>query len=226
MDASRDGARFGEKPLPQTAEAAAAMRRLTGLLLLQEHDHPAVIEMLEQFAHWERKLQSTAPTDLAPRIGELPDDHRRLYLDHAFDVGAYNPSFPEYHFDQLAGNTASGTVNFPLVYEGPPGLVHGGFLGVFFDCVIQQHNCATKLSGKTRSLNIRYRRPTPLLTDLRFDITRTETERGLTSTARLLRDDEVLVIGEAETVALPPEKLTGSNFGMRRPTHEENHCDH
>ena len=178
--------------------------------------------MLEQFARWESQLQSTAPTDLAPRIGEIPDDDRRLYLDHAFDVGAYNPSFPEYRFDQLAGSAASGTVNFPLVYEGPPGLVHGGFLGVFFDCVIQQHNCATKLSGKTRSLNIRYRRPTPLLTDLRFDITRTESERGLTSTARLLCDDEVLVIGEAETVALPPEKLTGSNFGMRRPTYEEN----
>jgi hypothetical protein len=31
----------------------------------------------------------------------------------------------------------------------------------------------------------------------------------------------VLVIGTAETVALPPENLTGSNFGLRRPTDEE-----
>ena len=38
---------------------------------------------------------------------------------------------------------------------------------------------------------------------------------------RLRADDEVLVIGIAETVALPPEKLTGSNFGMRRSTNEE-----
>ncbi|MDR3661486.1 MAG: hypothetical protein P4L86_14050 [Mycobacterium sp.] len=212
-----DPVRFGEKPLAQTVEAAAAIRRITGLLLIQEHDHSAVAEMLERFAGWEGRLAATAPTDLAPRVGEFPDDDRRLYLDHAFDVGAYNACFPEYRFDHLDGDTASGAVNFPLAYEGPPGLVHGGFLGVFFDCVIQQHNCATRLSGKTRSLQVRYRRPTPLLTDLRFDIMRVANERGLTSTARLLADDEVLATGEAETVALPPEKLTGSTFGMRRP---------
>ena len=76
-----------------------------------------------------------------------------------------------------------------MVYEGPPGLVHGGFLGVFFDCVTQHHNCATRLSGKTRSLTVNYRRPTPILTELRFDVERTEGERGLVSTARLLLDD-------------------------------------
>ncbi|MDH6242791.1 hypothetical protein [Mycobacterium sp. OTB74] len=216
-----DAPRFGEKPLAQTVAAAAAMRRLTGLLMVQEHDHPAVTEMLAGFARWEAQLAATAPADPAPRIGDRPDDDRRLYLDHAFDVGSYNACFPEYRFDRIDGDTASGEVNFPLAYEGPPGLVHGGFLGVFFDCVIQQHNCATCLSGKTRSLQVKYRRPTPLLTDLRFEIVRTEGERGLTSTARLLDGDEVLVIGTAETVALPPENLTGSNFGLRRPTDEE-----
>ena len=30
---------------------------------------------------------------------------------------------------------ASGTVTFPLVFEGPPGVVHGGVLATFFDCV-------------------------------------------------------------------------------------------
>ena len=216
-----DLARFGERPLQQTVAAAAAIRRLTGLLMAQEHDHPAVAEMLEQMARWESELSATAPRDPAPRIGEVDGDARRLYLDHAFDVGSYNACFPEYRFDFIDGDTASGSVNFPLAYEGPPGSVHGGFLGVFFDCVIQHHNCATRLSGKTRSLVVKYRRPTPLLTDLSFDIERGETERGLTSTARLRADDEVLVIGIAETVALPPEKLTGSNFGMRRSTNEE-----
>jgi hypothetical protein len=216
-----EAARFGEQPLAQTVAAAGAIRRLTGLLMAQEYDHPAVAEMLNQFARWEAQLSATAPTNPAPRIGETPDDDRRLYLDHAYDVGAYNACFPEYRFAGIDGDTAGGTVNFPLAYEGPPGLVHGGFLGVFFDCVIQQHNCATRLSGKTRSLQVKYRRPTPLLTDLRFDIVRTEGERGLISTARLFDVDELLVIGIAETVALPPEKLTGSNFGMRRPTDEE-----
>ena len=112
--------------------------------------------------------------------------------------------------------TAAGRVTFPVVYEGPPGLVHGGFLAVFFDCVIQHQNCATELSGKTRSLTVTFRRPTPILTELGFDIARDAGGRGVTSTARLLLDDEVLCIGEATTLALSPDKLTGFNFGKRR----------
>jgi hypothetical protein len=41
-------------------------------------------------------------------------------------------------------------------------------------------------------------------------------EKGVTSTARLLLDDEVLCIGEATTLALAPDRLTGFDFGERR----------
>lgn len=211
-----DHARFGEAPLTQTVAAAAAMRRLSSLLVSLEHPHPTVDAMLEKFADWESELAASAPTDNAPRIGEAPDDPRRIYLNHATDIGAYNPCFPEYRFDQLDAEKATGRVCFPLVYEGPPGLVHGGFLGVFFDCVIQHHNCVTGLSGKTRSLAVTFRRPTPLVTELRFDVARSPTERGITSTARLLLDDEVLCTGEVNTLAAAPEKLAGSRFGRRR----------
>jgi hypothetical protein len=214
--ARNSDARFGEAPLAQTMAAAAAMRRLSSLLVSLEHPHRAVDAMLEKFAEWERELAAAAPTDNAPRIGELPDDPRRVYLNHATDIGAYNPCFPEYRFDRLDPENATGTVEFPLIYEGPPGLVHGGFLGVFFDCVIQHHNCVTGLSGKTRSLVVTFRRPTPLLTELRFDIARSQSERGITSTARLLLDDEVLCTGEVNTLASRPEKLAGSRFGRRR----------
>ncbi|WP_297698006.1 hypothetical protein [Mycobacterium sp.] len=211
-----DDARFGEAPLAQTVAAAAAMRRISSLLVSLEHPHRAVDSMLERFAEWESELSAAAPADNAPRIGEMPDDPRRVYLNHATDIGAYNPCFPEYRFTQLDSEKALGRVDFPLIYEGPPGLVHGGFLGVFFDCVIQHHNCVTGLSGKTRSLAVTFRRPTPLLTGLGFDITRSEGEQGITSTARLLLDDEVLCTGEVDTLASRPEKLAGSRFGRRR----------
>ena len=94
--------------------------------------------------------------------------------------------------------------------------MHGGFLAVFFDCVMQHQNCVSGLSGKTRSLQVKFRRPTPVLTELRFDIARSEVARGIASTARLLLDDEVLCIGEVTTLASPPEKLTGHRFGKRR----------
>jgi hypothetical protein len=219
---TEDGVRFGEQPLAQTIAAAAAMRRLAGLLLSLEQPHPAVDEMVARFADWESALEPIAPTDPAPRVGDDLDESRRIYLDHAFDIGSYNAAFPEYRFDQIESESARGTVAFPVVYEGPPGLVHGGFLGVFFDCVIQQHNCATGPSGKTRSLNVRYRRPTPVLAELTFDITRSRTDRAISSTARLLLGGEVLCIGEVDAVALPPEQLIGHRYGKRRVAREGN----
>jgi hypothetical protein len=213
---STDDAKFGEAPLAQTVAAAAAMRRLSSLLLSLEHAHPTVDAMLAKFAEWESELAAAAPADNAPRIGVIANDPRRVYLNHATDIGAYNPCFPEYRFDHLDAAQAGGRVLFPLVYEGPPGLVHGGFLGVFFDCVIQHHNCVTGLSGRTRSLVVTFRRPTPVLAELRFDIVRSQVERGIASTARLLLDDEVLCTGEVNTLASPPEKLAAFKFGRRR----------
>jgi len=209
-----DTGRFGEPPLEQTVAAAGAMRRLTGLLLALEHPDPVVDDMLTRFADWERQLRAIAPADAVPR-GES-DDGGRVYLNHAFDVGAFNPCFPEYRFDHLDAETASGRVTFDLAYEGPPGLVHGGFLGVFFDCVTQHQSCAAGRAGRTRSLLVTYRRPTPIATELDFDIVRTEVERGLASTARLLHRGELLCTGEVTTAAMPPEKVSANRFGRRR----------
>jgi hypothetical protein len=209
-------ARFGEAPLAQTVAAAGAIRRLGALLLSLEHAHPTVDTIVAQIGEWESELSAAVPPDSAPRIGVDEAGAQRVYLDHATDIGAFNPCFPEYHFDRLDGEIASGRVAFPLVYEGPPGLVHGGFLAVFFDSIIQHQNCVIGLSGKTRSLQVTFRRPTPVLSELRFDISRSRVERGITSTARLLLDEEVLCFGEVTTLALPPDKLTGHRLGRRR----------
>lgn len=215
MASSNDDSRFGEAPLAQTVAAAAAIRRLTGILLSLEYPHPTIDEMLTQFADWERELADVVPPDSAPRRDTDGDD-KRVYLGHAFDIGAFNPCFPEYRFDHLGAESASGTVTFPLAFEGPPGLVHGGFLAVFFDCVTQHHNCAAARTGRTRSLAVTFRRPTPVLTELRFDIVRSEVDEAVTSTARLLHDDQLLCIGELNAVAMAPEQLTVSRYGRRR----------
>jgi len=208
---------FGEEPLPQTVAAAGALRRLTGLLLSLEHEHPTVDAMLDQIAVWERELAAAAPADPTPRIGPDATAEQRVYLDHAFDIGAYNPAFPEYTFDELTEEAASGRVTFPVVFEGPPGLVNGGYLAVFFDCVTQHQSCAIGRTGKTRSLTVTFRRPTPILTELRFDIARVESDGRVTSTARLLLGDEVLCTGEFHTAASSPDKLSVFAFGKRRP---------
>ncbi|MGI5217848.1 PaaI family thioesterase [Nocardia sp. CA-290969] len=207
---------FGEQPLAQTVAAAGALRRIAGLLISLEHPHPAVDTMIEHLDRWERELAGAAPLDPAPRVGPEASDAQRVYLDHAFDIGAYNPCFPEYRFDLLGPGHAAGRITFPLVHEGPPGLVHGGFLGVFFDAVVQHQSCAAGVTGKTRSMNITYRRPTPILVELRFEIERVAHDTGIRSAARLLRDDTLLCTAEVETVAAAAAKLAGTRFGRRR----------
>lgn len=207
---------YGERPLAQTVAAAGALRRLSGLLLSLEHEHPVVDAMLRQIEEWEGELTAAAPPDPTPRIGPDATDSQRVYLDHAFDIGAYNPAFPEYTIDALDAETASGRVTFPVVFEGPPGLVNGGFIGVFFDCVTQHHSCATGRTGKTRALTVTFRRPTPILTELHFDVTRVEADGRVTSTARLLLGDEVLCTGEFNTSASSPDRLSVFQFGKRR----------
>ena len=70
-----------------------------------------------------------AETALTPRVaGKRATAHRhrarprdgRVYLDHARDIGAYNPSFPEYEL-AVDGDRAAGTVTFPLAVRGPAG---------------------------------------------------------------------------------------------------------
>src|ERR1700754_2128245 len=94
-----DTVAYGERPLAQTVAAAGAMRRLTGLLLSLEHEHPTVDVMLAPMAEWEKELAPAAAPDPTPRIGDPGNENHRVYLDHAFDIGAYNPCFPEYAFE-------------------------------------------------------------------------------------------------------------------------------
>jgi len=211
------GMGFGEVPLPQTVAAAASIRRLTGILLALEQPDSIVDDLVARIDAVSDRLTALLLADLGPRIGDHQSPDRRIYLDHSRDIGVYNPAFPEFAFTTSEPDRATGTVIFPLNFEGPPGLVHGGFLSVFFDSVMQQHNCQEGLAGKTRSLNVRYRRPTPLLRQLDFDITRTRHERGLLSTGRLLLDGEVLVIAEMDAVAMDPDKLITRTYGRRRP---------
>jgi len=63
--------------------------------------------------------------------------------------------------------------------------VHGGFVALFFDQVVQHHSCDRDQAGKTTRLEVRYLAPTPLLTELHFEIERRVADGRIESTARL-----------------------------------------
>jgi hypothetical protein len=191
---------FGLTPLAQTTELAPLLRKVAELALALDGDEPPVEELVRQLQAAEQLLLERVPADSAPRLGEDATDRQRPYVDHSRDIGRYNPCFPEYEIT-VDGSRATGTVTFPIVFEGPPGLVHGGVLATFFDCVIQHHNCDVGVAGKTTSLLVEYRRPTPLNAPLAFDIQREANERRITSRARITAGDDALCTATMEAVA-------------------------
>jgi hypothetical protein len=191
---------FGVEPLRQTVTAARQLRRVAALVLSLEAEDRAVDQLVADLHAAEARLADRVPAASTPRVGQAATSDGRVYLDHSRDIGAFNPCFPEYDM-VVDGDSASGTVTFPLVYEGPPGIVHGGFLAVFFDSVMQHHNCDVGVAGKTTALSLRYRRPTPLLIKLQFNLTRTVDDNRITSTGQLLTDDAVLCEAEMRAIA-------------------------
>ncbi len=191
---------FGAEPLRQTETLAALMRRVTGLALALEADDPAVDRLIADLRRAEDDLGARVPPDPAPRVGPAAAGDGRVYLDHARHIGAFNPCVPEYAIT-VEGDRAAGSVTFPLAYEGPPGVVHGGFLALFFDCAVQHHNCDVGEAGKTTSLVLRYRRPTPLLTPLAFTIERVAADGRIRSTGRLLAGLRVLCEADVDAIA-------------------------
>jgi hypothetical protein len=200
--------KFGEAPLEETERHAALVRRVSSLVLQMETPSDVVAELLAALERAEARLAALAPRDPRPRVGAASDGDGRVYLDHSRAVGAFNPAFPTYTLE-VDGDRATGTVAFPVLYEGPPGVVHGGFLAVFFDQVIQHHNCDAGSAGKTTRLEVQYHAPTPLLQELRFEVERRLDERRIESTARLFCGDVPCASARMRAVAgnlaaLPP----------------------
>jgi acyl-coenzyme A thioesterase PaaI-like protein len=205
---------FGVEPLPQTVAAARLLRRVTDLVLSVEDEDAEVERLIAELRAAEGRLAERVPPEGRPRVGAAVDSAGRVYVDHSRDIGAFDPCFPEYRIT-VEGDRASGTVTFPVAFEGPPGIVHGGFLAVLFDCVIQHHNCDVGVAGKTTSLSLRYRRPAPLLTELRFEVERAVDGHRIASRGRLT-DPSGTVLCEAEMGAVAGDRASLPAVSPRR----------
>ena len=103
-------------------------------------------------------------------------------------VGAVNPHSPPVRLGvpRRSGRSSRGV--FGAAYEGPPGYVHGGWVALAFDEVLGIANVASGYGGLTGRLTVRYRRPTPLHTELRFEAhTERVDGRRLVTVGTLLR---------------------------------------
>jgi acyl-coenzyme A thioesterase PaaI-like protein len=167
----------GETPWSPDAEAvrrqlADALRALAPAAMLTTAGDHAMSEALGLIRQATTMLASSSRTSryedrsgLAAGIGA----NDPLWETHAA-FGASNPFAPPVVVDEEPGRVV-GTVTFGLAYEGGPGTVYGGFVAAAFDGILGRTVLSAGHLAVTRSLVVRYLRPTPLGVPLRFTAT-------------------------------------------------------
>jgi acyl-coenzyme A thioesterase PaaI-like protein len=129
--------------------------------------------------------------------GKVSADLTVISRNHPM-FGPANPISPPL-VPEIEGGRVRMHVTYGPAYEGPAGFVHGGQIAAGFDGVLAVTGGVNGAGGLTRSLTIRYRRPTPLGVPLVYEGWVDATDERTTFIHGLLRNgDEVCAecIGE------------------------------
>ncbi|MDE3720281.1 PaaI family thioesterase [Nocardiopsis sp. N85] len=106
-------------------------------------------------------------------------------------AGDTNPAAPPL-FLQPTAEGVRGEVTLGTLYQGPPGLVHGGWIAALLDQAVGTASSLATSPGLTAKLEVDYRRPTPLFNPLEItaEVRRTE-RRKVFVTGRIRVNGEV-----------------------------------
>jgi len=116
----------------------------------------------------ERLRAAGSPRTLSFRRDEAGDGPGAwTYLRLSPVSGVLNPLAPPVHLE-LGSGEVEGTATFGVAHQGPPGYVHGALIAAAFDELLGAANAASGNPGMTVRLDVRYLRPTPLRTPVRF----------------------------------------------------------
>jgi acyl-coenzyme A thioesterase PaaI-like protein len=199
----------GNRPPPSLIALAESLRRLTETMLCVPALGSALADEVERTRSavdaLERSLAPHAPRDPFPRIGAGPATQRPYHLSGVI-LGPHHPLRPELRIEHEDGVTR-GTVRFGVTFEGPPGCVHGGFVAHFFDQILGQHNLWARIPAMTGTLSVRFRKGTPILRELSFDVRHERRgERKVITNGRLHAAGEVF--SEAEGTFVVPKSAS------------------
>jgi len=180
----------------------------------------------------ERLVPSNAPEDELraaaeglERYAEALKAHPRLEHFHGYaesanagDVGAFfdqspmiglaNPLAPPITISRSGERSAIASVTFGSAYEGPPGSVHGGYVAACFDEVLGFVQSLGGNPGMTGTLTVRYRRLTPLHTELIIEgeLVRIEGRKIFTE-GRILAGGTLTAEAEGLFISIDPSNI-------------------
>jgi acyl-coenzyme A thioesterase PaaI-like protein len=139
-------------------ELADAVRRLmqaTVLTTLDDEQRRAVAADIDALAS--RLAESSRDTMPWPD----PESMRRGHRPYSPVIGAANPIAPPMTVRTLDDGSVIGETTMRPIHEGPPAVVHGGWVATLLDQLLGHANAAAGVGGFTAELTVRYRRPTP-----------------------------------------------------------------
>jgi Thioesterase superfamily len=120
--------------------------------------------------------------------------------------GHANPLAPPAVVEEAGGRVA-GFVTFGGAWEGGPGTVYGGFIAAVFDGMLGRAVLSAGHVGVTRSLTVRYVRPTPLHKSLKIEsMAGPRAGRHVPVTGRLWDDDHLTCEAEAIFACVEPDR--------------------
>lgn len=140
------------------------------------------------------------------------------FFDQSPLIGHSNPMAPPMAL-HVENDTVRGTVTFGAAYEGPPGHLHGGFVAAAFDEVLGFAQSMTGHPGMTGTLVVRYRRPTPLHTELRLEARVVRVEgRKIFTEGRMFAGDVLTAEAEGIFVSIDFSRMHRLVAESRGPT--------
>ena len=192
-------------PAPELVELSSSMRRVASALRrairAMYHVHPQhgddnIAEVAEQLA---TSLEAAGTLALGQ---ESEIRYTRSPLS-----GEMNPIAPPVSYE-YGERSIVAQVRFHEGYQGPPACVHGGMVAALLDDALGRTRHLTGRNCVTGSLNITYKRPTPLNTDLIVEARIEEIyERKFRVTGEILHDGHITASAEAVFVFLDDKKF-------------------
>jgi acyl-coenzyme A thioesterase PaaI-like protein len=196
-------------------QLAAATRRLVDAVLRARATDSELGAATRDVEELVRRLE---PGRLADRASAEARTEAE-YLPRSPFVGRLSPVAPPFSYERTGdGVLARGA--FGVAAQGPPGYVHGGWVALAFDEALGMANSAAGHAGVTGRLTVRYRRPTPLHTEVTLEARTVRVDGRRISTVGALRAGSVLTAeADALFVVLGAERAR-DYFDERRSTPE------
>ena len=203
---------------------AAALRRLNHALVgkqLPAGDVTRLAATLEALADELDKL--TVPNRTRP-FGQVEEGESEAGT--GYDYGAEN----SLSYRPISGNCNAlavpakyfqgegylkGVVNFGPAFEGPPGLVHGGYIAAYMDEVfgIAISHSGLDVPAMTGTLKTIYRMPVPLNRELSYEARLTGEERRKVFMHCTLKDSDGVLYAEGEAIFLKIDPALYAQMG-------------